>query len=50
MGFVILVSAIVKFLTQLPAAFPGLLMWSSSPRITEYSLSMNRAEGGKCIA
>jgi hypothetical protein len=50
MRFVILVSAVIEFLTQLPAALPSLLMCVAGARIAEYSFSMDRAEGCKCVA
>jgi hypothetical protein len=46
MGFMIFVSAVIELLTQLPAAFPGLLMWRPITGIAKYPLSANRAEGG----
>ena len=49
-GLVVLVSTIVEFLTQLPAAFPCLLVCVPSARITEYSFSVNRAEGCQSVA
>ena len=49
-GLVVLISTIVEFLTQLPAAFPRFLVCVPSARITEYSFSVNRAEGCQSIA
>jgi hypothetical protein len=47
---IILVSAIIEFLTQLPASLPGLFVSVSSSRIAEYTFAVNRAQAGQSIA
>jgi hypothetical protein len=49
-GLVVLISTIVEFLTQLPAAFPCFLVCVPSARITEYSFSVNRTEARQRVA
>jgi len=50
MRFLIFVSAIIEFLTQLPTAFPSFFMRITRARIAEYPLSVNGAEAGQGVA